>query len=138
MGTYIHNIAQSMIGQLGITEADLHANRGDDGLPSFGNEQWDEHDHSVSRRPQYLHHNCWEKMTPLLERMRVETLGKIAACGIDIFEARKLGKTSLEEVGHDHVLSLENPGRYVLAQLARTAIVAEMYDILSGGWVPEL
>ena len=117
---YIRNLAASMIGQLKIT------------VMSADNVE------SLSQRLYELHNNA---IHAKLLRMRPETLGKIAACGCGPFVGRPfksplLGLTMFQVQGRKPWLNELGDGFTLLQDIACTAIVAEMAEILYPGRYP--
>lgn len=122
MGQHLHNLATSLIGQLNITSDDLRDPKLESEKFDFGSQiLWDKRGEDVKR---YLR-----------EKMKPETLGRIVAQGggCDESNARHgnpLG-TDLYQVHCGTYLGKYWDGTSLLVQLAATAIVAEMSDILS-------
>lgn len=103
MGSYIHNLAMSLIGQLEITDADLG-----------------------KFKAQSLYENASSRIKDWLSNKSNEMLGRIAGCG----DAD--GGTKLYQVHCETWLSKRASGRALLFEIACTAIVAKMADILGG------
>ena len=122
---HITNVAQSLIGKFGIT--------------------WQE-GYSIFRDygrlyPQSLYASREVEIRRELKKMKPETLGKIAAQGLSNSDPRTErqprpsgvtdeGKTSLYAVHCGNFVGKYDSGRDMLVELALTAIVAEMTDIL--------
>jgi hypothetical protein len=122
---HIENVAQNLIGKLGITWKEVfHLFHGDSRVS-----------------PQALYESRNKEIRRALKRMRPETLGKIAAQGLahnDPRTERQLrpsgvtdeGKTSMYAVHCGNFVGKYDSGHDALIELALTAIVAEMADIL--------
>lgn len=122
---YISNVAQSLIGKLGITWKEAYTTFRDDSRVS----------------PQSLYASRNIEICRELRKKRPETLGKIAAQGLSNNDPRTErqprssgvtdeGKTSMYAVHCGNFVSKYDSGRDCLVELAVTAIVAEMTDIL--------
>ena len=112
---YLHNLTLSVMGQCHITVEDLAPPEGlsED---SFGLDR------------QGLYQRRSEEIKALLRRMRPETLGRIAVCGKSYRDSGRC--TSLYEVHCATYLSKYADGKELLCEIACTAIVAKMADIL--------
>jgi len=116
MGTHIHNLAKTMIGQLGITMANI----GDD---------------KVGRAATILYDQRHDQIETTLQKMRPETLGRIIAQGKG---ARPIGDTSTPMYSMvDHHMDwlggcMYDNGMRLLVRIACMVIIAEMFDILFG------
>lgn len=122
MGQYLHNLANTLIGQLNIEWRDGTK------FPHGFNAQ-------------HLYENRRTDIRLVLIRMNPATLGKIVWGGLANNDPRtestvtrqgvtERGKTSLYEVHCGAYLSKYDSGREILIELAITTIVAEMTDIL--------
>lgn len=107
---YIRNLAKSLIGQLDITVFDLEP----------------------SEVPETLYARRNEQIKLWLERVSPEKLGQIAAWGRrhDTGAPNTWHATSLYDVHQHEYLNVFGSGLELLRELACTAIVAEMTDIL--------
>ncbi len=123
---YISNVAQNIIGKFDITWKDLRRTGLGD-VPEF---------YALT-----LYAKCSLVVRGEVKQMRPETLGKIAVQGLARNDPRTdrhpkrsgvtdEGKTSLYAVHNENYLPTYASGREVLIELAVTAIVAEMTDIL--------
>ena len=118
MGTakqYIRAIATNMIGELGITLADLDKR---DPSSSFG-----------------LYEKRREQIVRLLRKMKPETLGRIMSCGRGFPETPHDPQPdgnmwSLIILGFNNKGFWQLGGRTLLREYACAAIVAEMVDVL--------
>lgn len=118
---YIQHLAKSMIGQLRLENRDVDGQNGD----------WGAH---------ILWKSCWEhKLHPRLQRMRPETLGRIAVFGRGDRDGGKVSKMFWVHIDRRFPPgTMNNPmpdllmksGREVLEIVAGTVLVAEMTDIL--------
>lgn len=105
---YIRNVARQIMVQLGITTADL-------GEGEFAG-------------PQVVYERRSGEIKAWLSRVRPETLGRIAACGRGHPDTRK--GTALYLVHCGTWLGKRDSGPELLREIACTAIVAEISDIL--------
>lgn len=113
MGAYFRNLVRSLMGQLHITIEDL---RSPDDLDDSG--------------AQYLYLRRSEEIKHSLRCMRPGTLGRIAVHGKP-FEVGVQG-TAMYQVHCASWLGKYEDGKSLLIEIACTAIVAEMTDILMG------
>ncbi len=123
MGTrHIKNVARNIIGKLGIVYHELIFSEVD----IWARKLWERHSEAIRRE---------------ISRMSAETQGKIAAQGLGKHDPRTdrrpqpsgvtlEGATSLYAVHHKDYLHRNDSGREILIELATTAIIAEMTDIL--------
>ena len=112
MGTYINNLAKSLIGQLGVKVEEIS---------------------STGWLAADLYERYGKAVHVQLLRMRPETLGKIAAAGKGC--TAPLGTTSLHGVFREDEskpwLNLCSDGATLLRGIACAAIIAEMADIIN-------
>ena len=108
---YIRDLAKSLIGQLRITVFDLEPRE----------------------VPGTLYERRNKEIKLWLERVRPEKLGRIAACGRGFSTGASNTRytTSLYDVHQCDYLNVFGSGFELLRELACTAIVAEMMDILT-------
>ena len=110
---YITNVAHTLIGQLGITWEDAHDS-------SWVGDKF---------HAQHLYERKQQLVRQKIEQMRPETLGRLAVQG----KAHGDGstpKTSLYSVHCGSYLGKYRSGRELLVELATTALIAEMTDLL--------
>ena len=107
---YIHNVARTIMGQLGIRREHLVV------------------DNFIA---QTLFQDYGEKVNSIIGKWSSETLGKVAACGTGRDSSGK-PRCSLYRVHCGTYLSKYDDGRTVLLDVATTAIIAAMTDIVEG------
>ncbi|MBX4199004.1 hypothetical protein KW800_01880 [Candidatus Parcubacteria bacterium] len=115
MGTYIHNLAMSLIGQLGL---EPEVNHGDKFI-----------------RVEHFYEIYAEKLEPALEGMSPQTLGKISGCGLGRWD--KGGTKLLEISDFEGYLSGGADGKAILVHLACMTVLAEVANIFRE-WHPDL
>lgn len=106
---YIRNVARQIMAQLGITTADL----GEEDFAGIAQVVYERRSGEIK---------AW------LSRVRPETLGRIAACGQGYPSTRK--GTPLYLVHCGTWLGKRDSGPELLREIACTAIIAEISDIL--------
>lgn len=123
MGTrHIENVAKNLIGKFGITSREVFFSE----LHCWG---------------QTLSDKRFKLVRKEVSRMSPETLGKIAAQGLSRDDERtedqplpsgitRTGKTPLCAIHHDNSDEKCKSGRDILIDLATTALIAEMADVL--------
>ncbi len=122
MGTrYIENVARTLIGKFGVTWQDAQAPE------TLGSGHY----------PSVLYGRHLTKILVEVDKMRPETLGRIAVQGLARFDPRtvdreKIGdhRTSLYKVHCGEYLHRNDSGREILVTLVVTVLVAEMFDQL--------
>lgn len=107
---YIHNVASSVFGQVGLT------------LDHFK-----EQDEPLA---QFIYDMCAVQVRQTIEGWSAETLGKVAACGVGDGAGRTPNNdlSTLYEVHCGTWLNKYGSGRGLLLEIATTAIVAAMTD----------
>jgi hypothetical protein len=107
---YIHNVARTIMGQLGVRREHLVVEAG---------------------IAQTLYRDYGEKVNSIISKWSPETLGKVAACGTgrDSVEKRRY---DLYSVHCGTYLNKYDDGRTLLLVVATTAIIAAMADIVKG------